>query len=95
MPWDQGPGLRCPGALVPGIPSKERLDLWELSEDWNNDFCPRVFDLIVQKNVARLRWKDKAHSKVRKRITNWLKILELDKYNTRSPITRYTNHKKK
>jgi hypothetical protein len=22
MPWDQGPGLRCPGALVPGIPSK-------------------------------------------------------------------------
>ncbi len=22
MPWDQGPGLRCPGALVPGFPSK-------------------------------------------------------------------------
>jgi hypothetical protein len=22
MPWDQVPGLRCPGALVPGIPSK-------------------------------------------------------------------------
>ena len=22
MPWDHGPGLRCPGALVPGIPSK-------------------------------------------------------------------------
>ncbi len=21
-PWDQGPGLRCPGDLVPGIPSK-------------------------------------------------------------------------
>ena len=23
MPWDQGPGLRYPGALVPGFPSKE------------------------------------------------------------------------
>ena len=22
MPWDQGPGLRCPGDLVPGFPSK-------------------------------------------------------------------------
>jgi hypothetical protein len=22
MLWDQDPGLRCPGALVPGIPSK-------------------------------------------------------------------------
>ena len=22
MPWDQGPGVWCPGALVPGFPSK-------------------------------------------------------------------------
>ena len=22
MPWDQDPGIQCPGALVPGIPSK-------------------------------------------------------------------------
>ena len=22
MPWDQGPGVRCPGALVPGFASK-------------------------------------------------------------------------
>ena len=26
MPWDQGPGLRCPGALVPGFPSKQGFD---------------------------------------------------------------------
>jgi hypothetical protein len=25
MPWDQVPGLRCPGALVLGIPSKVTL----------------------------------------------------------------------
>ncbi len=24
MTWDQGPGLRCPGALVPGITSKDQ-----------------------------------------------------------------------
>jgi hypothetical protein len=24
MLWDQGPGLRYPGTLVPGIPSKEK-----------------------------------------------------------------------
>jgi hypothetical protein len=27
MPWDQGPGLRCPGALVPGFPSKVRCGI--------------------------------------------------------------------
>ncbi len=23
MPWDQDPGIQCPGPLVPGIPSKD------------------------------------------------------------------------
>ncbi len=51
MPWDQGPGLRCPGALVPGIPSKCR----SLSFRFQSFITPTlIYKSSIQLSIYRL-----------------------------------------
>ncbi len=38
MPWDQGPGLWCPSALVPGFTSKETMSDLNCTEDIINNY---------------------------------------------------------
>ena len=57
MPWDQGPGLRCPGARVPGIPSKSRLHYVSWSPETPQKSVSRC-DLFLTTVVCFL-WIDK------------------------------------